>query len=69
MTIKQLITELKHFDPSMEVEICCYTSINDPEDMVIYHDLIDCNRNTPCQVRMGITHIGLETDGKTVAIS
>ena len=69
MTIKQLITELNHFDPSLEVKICCYTSINDPEEMVIYHNLIDKNGNTSCQVRMGITNIGLETDGKTVAIS
>ncbi|MBQ9278374.1 MAG: hypothetical protein IJ224_07040 [Lachnospiraceae bacterium] len=69
MTIKQLITELNHFDPSLEVKICCYTSINDPEEMVIYHNLIDKNGNTPCQIHKSITLLSLEKDGKTVAIS
>lgn len=52
-----------------EVRICCYTSIGDDKEMVIYGDLMDKNGNTPIQVEKEITYVGLETDRKTVCIS
>lgn len=69
MKIKELIRCLEKFDEDQEVEICCYTSVNDPDEMVVYVDLKDKNGNTPCQIRKSITHVGIETNGKIVAIS
>ncbi len=68
MTIKQMIKKLLEFNPEQEIRICCYTSINDPEEMVVFNSFVDKNGNTPCQICMDITNIGLETDGKTVCI-
>lgn len=69
MTVKELIKELVKYDMNQKIEMCLYTSINDPEEMVIYDDLIDKNGNTPCQVRKEITLVSIEIDGKTVCIS
>lgn len=69
MTVKQMIDELKHFKPDQEVKICCYTTINNPEEMVIFDGAVDKNGNPFCQIHMDITYIGLEIDRKTVCIS
>ena len=69
MTVKELIEKLKKYNMEQEVRICCYTSIGDDKEMVIYGDLMDKNGNTPIQVDKEITYVGLETDSKTVCIS
>jgi hypothetical protein len=69
MTVRKLINELIRFEPNQEVEICCYTSVNNPDEMTIYDGMVDKNGNNMCQIRKDIIHVGLETDGETVCIS
>lgn len=69
MTVKELIRELVEYDMNQEIEICLYTSVNNPEEMVIYKDVVDKNGNPLCQVSRKITYIGLERDKKTICIS
>lgn len=69
MKVNELVKKLLEFDMYANIEICCYTSIGDPEEMVIYDDIMDKNGNAPCQVRKEISYIGLEIDKVTVCIS
>ena len=69
LKVKELIKELINYDMNQEIEIYCYTSIGDENDMVIYSNIVDKNGNIPCQVRKEITNVRLEKDGKIVAIS
>ena len=68
VSVRKLIVALLNFELDQEVEICCYTSIGDEDEMVIYEDLIDRKGNTPCQICKKIGDVGVERDGKTVAI-
>ena len=68
MNIRELINELIKYDPNQEVEICCYTTVNNSET-IIYDDIRDSNGNPMCQGCMKISYVGLETDKKTVCIS